>query len=139
MSEPRIGTSTPDAARARRYRVSPRIAFRLALIALIVTWTAGWQFAASKLDAALDQAIAAEAVQGIVVTCPDRRHAGYPFALRIVCVKPSLTVAGAGGGVARAAALSAGASILAPWRLGVEATAPVEWTPADSHLPAVRL
>lgn len=63
----------------------------LALVVLIVAWSAFWKLAASATSAALDDWFAAERAAGRNWTCAERTIDGYPFRIAIRCVSPTFS------------------------------------------------
>ncbi|MBL8588238.1 MAG: DUF2125 domain-containing protein, partial [Methylobacteriaceae bacterium] len=68
----------------------------VAALVLAVGYTIVWFVAASRVEAALDRALAREAAAGRTWTCPERRVDGFPKQMQVTCVAP--TFAGQIGG-----------------------------------------
>jgi hypothetical protein len=66
------------------------------LILLAVVWSGIWYFAARAAERNIAAWIEAEARQGRVYTCTDRRFGGYPFRIELRCTDPVAEIQAAG-------------------------------------------
>jgi len=71
--------------RRRRWPIFLPIAV---LVLLAIAWSAVWYFAAGAAERNIAAWIDAEARQGRVYTCADRRLGGYPFRIELRCTDP---------------------------------------------------
>ncbi len=58
------------------------------VVLFAIAWTFAWHFAARESEAIVDAWIAREKAFGRIWSCPDRKTAGFPFAIDIACTKP---------------------------------------------------
>lgn len=66
------------------------------LILLAIVWSGVWYFAAQAAERHIAAWIAAEARQGRVYTCTERRLGGYPFRIEVRCTDPVAEIQAAG-------------------------------------------
>jgi hypothetical protein len=93
-----------------------------------------WHFAAAAAGGALDALILKEQKHGRVWSCPERRIAGFPFAIELACVEPRF--AGLVSGVqteVQAKALHARFSLFRPTEVTAEIEAPFALRSADGR------
>jgi hypothetical protein len=93
------------------------------LVVLVAAWAGAWFAAASWLNHHVAKTIVRLERRGVAVTCADRRVAGFPFALHVVCGDAAASDA-ARGVKAHVGGLSGGASIAAPMTVKVALTSP---------------
>jgi hypothetical protein len=80
----------------------------LALVALVLAWSAFWKIASSATNAALDDWFAAERAAGRVWSCAERSIGGFPFRIAVRCAQPTFS-----GVVARARVTGSTGDIIA--------------------------
>lgn len=80
----------PEAPEAKPWRrFLPWAAAALALLVFLASaWTLFWRFAAGQSEQTITAWIDREKGFGRIWSCPERRIAGFPFAIDIACTKP---------------------------------------------------
>lgn len=107
-------------------RLGPRLIFGLVLIAAGL-WTAAWFYIRGQVSTEIDRSLAQMAAGGLVIECPERSVAGYPFRIEIRCDGPTFEDR-VSGLKATARGLRAVALVYQPNLIIVELDAPVTAT-----------
>lgn len=115
----------PDRKARRAFAWIATVAIVLALIL-----SGAWYYLASRLDAAVRNAIAAAAGRGITIVCPNQHVFGYPFRLGLHCDSFALD-APAGGLHAAGGILRTAAQLYRPNRVVAELGAPLAVSTPD--------
>jgi hypothetical protein len=104
----------------------------LIMLALAAAWSGFWFVAAGRAEGAVDEWLRREAAKGRVYECADKRYAGYPFRVELICEGPTARLPGDGGPiVASAARFVALAQVYDPKRLIGELSGPLAVTGPD--------
>lgn len=61
------------------------VVLSILVIALAAVWAGGWFFVRGQVEAEIDRRIERAALQGLKITCADRRIEGFPFAIVVAC------------------------------------------------------
>ena len=83
MSDPDAPTSSGSATRKIKW-------LAIAVVVLIVVYSGGWLFLASRVDGAVERAIAQAEADGAEIVCEDQAVRGYPFRLGLRCASTGL-------------------------------------------------
>lgn len=110
--------------------MSGRIIALAATVAVVAAgWTGGWYWLAGKVGTEMDRALGRLAVDGVVVTCPDRAIGGFPFRMEVTCERPTATLPD--GSTLTAARFAATGVVSDLELLRLAAEAPLTATAAD--------
>jgi hypothetical protein len=114
----------------------------LAFIAIL--WSAGWFALASWVEGRVAGVLAEIEQSGVSVECGDRDIVGFPFALKVACGETDVTER-TGGGQARIASVTGGASVFSPMTATIDLGSPARVesprivTPAEFRWDAARI
>ena len=99
---------------------------------LAAAWSVFWVSAAGRAEAAVEDWLKREAAQGRVYACADKRVAGFPFRIELICEQPTARLPADGGTAqARAPRLILVAQAYDPRRVIADLIGPVELAAPD--------